>query len=254
MRFKANIVRYLSGKIMLGGLTLIFLLGSGCGVHSPANTQKKSAIRALIVAGGSSHDFDKWYGEVEVATLEKDGFASVKYTSNMGEVLPQLADLDVLILANNQAMEDPALRKAIFAFVAAGKGLIIAHAGLWYNWTDWPEYNQQLAGGGSKSHDKYGPFEVTVVDTKHPVTRGVPKKFSLSDERYHYKPDPAGPGIKILASSSVQGSKEIYPSVFVVNNPTARIVGFALGHDAESHDLAAFQTLLRNAVKWVSRK
>ncbi|MET4083753.1 type 1 glutamine amidotransferase [Pedobacter sp. UYP30] len=254
MRSNVVFIRFLSGKIMLTSLILLSLLGSGCGVQSSANTQKKSAIRTLIVGGGSSHDFDKWYKEVDVATLEKDGFASVKYTSNVSEVLAQLANLDVLILANNQPMEDPALRKAIFAFVAEGKGLIIAHAGLWYNWKDWPEYNQQLAGGGSNSHDKYGPFDVTVVDTKHPVTKGVPEKFNLSDERYYYKPDPSGPGIKVLASSSAQGSEVIYPSVFVVNNSKARIVGIALGHDAASHDLPAYQILLRNAVKWVSRK
>ena len=247
-------IRYLSGKFMLVGLIMLSMLGSGCGVQSSANNQKKSAIRTLIVGGGSSHDFDKWYKEVDVATLQKDGFASVKYTSNVGEILPQLKDIDVLILANNQPMEDPALRKAIFAFVDEGKGLIIAHAGLWYNWKDWPEYNKQLAGGGSNGHDSYGPFDVKIVDTKHPVTKGVPENFNLSDERYYYKTDPAGPGIKILASSSGKGAEVIYPSVFVINNQKARIIGFALGHDAASHDLPVYHTLLRNAVKWVSRK
>lgn len=254
MRSNEVFIRYLTPRIMLAGLIILSLLGIGCAIHSSASTQKKSAIRTLIVGGGSSHNFDKWYREVDVATLEKGGFASVKYTSDMSEVLPQLKDIDVLILANNQPMEEPALRKAIFAFVAQGKGLIIAHAGLWYNWEDWPEYNQKLAGGGSNGHDKYGPFDVTVIDTKHPVTKGVPGKFSLNDERYYYKADPAGPGIKVLASSSVKGNDVIYPSVFVINNPKARIVGFALGHDSASHDLPAYQTLLRNAVKWVSRK
>lgn len=242
-------------KRMLACLFILALLGSSCGVQSPANAQKKSAsIRTLIVGGGSSHNFDKWYKEVDVATLEKDGFAAVKYTSNVSEVLPQLKDLDVLILANNQPMEDPELRKAIFAFVAEGKGLILAHAGLWYNWKDWPEYNLQLAGGGSNGHNKYGPFDVTVADTKHPITRGLPEKFSLSDELYYYKEDPKGPGIKVLANASAQGADVIYPSVFVINNPKARIVGLALGHDSASHDLPTYQTLLRNAVKWVSRK
>jgi type 1 glutamine amidotransferase len=254
MRSNVVFIRHLLGKITLTALSVLALLGSSCTIHAPANAQKKSAIRTLIVGGGSSHNFDKWYKEVDVATLEKEGFAAVKYTSVVSEILPQLANLDVLVLTNNQPMEDPELRKAIFAFVAEGKGLVLAHAALWYNWKDWPEYNLQLAGGGSRGHDKYGPFEVTVVDTKHPVTGGVPEKFSLSDERYYYKPDPNAAGIKILASSSVQGSDLIYPSVFVINHPKARIVGLALGHDSASHDLPAYQTLLRNAVKWVSRK
>ncbi len=255
MKSNVFLIRYLSGRIMLATLFMLAVLGSGCSVQSPANAQKKStAIRTLIVGGGSSHNFDKWYKEADVATLAKDGFADVKYTSNVSEILPQLAEVDVLILANNQPMEDPELRKAIFGFAAAGKGLILAHAGLWYNWKDWPEYNLQLAAGGSNGHDKYGPFEVTVVDAKHPVTSGVPEKFSLSDELYYYKADPKGPGIKVLASASVKGSDVVYPSVFVINNSKARIVGLALGHDSSSHDLPAYHTLLRNAVKWVSRK
>jgi uncharacterized protein len=253
---KSNVIfiRHLLGKMTLTTLVLFALLGSSCTIHSPANAQKKSAIKTLIVGGGSSHNFDKWYKEVDVATLEKDGLATVKYTSNVSEILPQLADLDVLVLTNNQPMEDPELRKAIIAFAAKGKGLVLAHAALWYNWKDWPEYNLQLAGGGSRGHDKYGAFDVTVTETRHPVTKNVPEKFNLADERYYYKVDPNGPGVKILAESSVQGNDMIYPSVFVINHPKARIVGLALGHDSASHDLPAYQALLRNAVKWASRK
>jgi len=254
MKSNVAFIRQLLGKITLTTLVILALFLGGCTVQTPANAQKKSAIRTLIVGGGSSHNFDKWYKEVDVATLEKDGLAAVRYTSDVSEILPQLANLDVLILTNNQPMEDPELRKAIIAFAAEGKGLILAHAALWYNWKDWPEYNLYLAGGGSRGHDKYGAFDVTVTDTKHPVTRDVPEKFNLSDERYYYKADANGPGIKILASSSVQGNEVVYPSVFVINHPKARIVGLALGHDSASHDLSAYQALLRNAVKWVSRK
>lgn len=256
MKWNAFFLRLLPVKLpVLASLFVLLLSLSGCAVHSPANAQKKNkAIRTLLVGGGSSHDFDKWYKEVDTKTLEEGGLAAVTYTNDVGSILSKLADIDVLFLANNQPMEDPELRKAIFAFVNAGKGLVLAHAALWYNWKDWPEYNLQLVSGGSRGHDKYGPFEVTVNDTKHPVTKGVDQKFSLKDERYYYKADPAGPGIKILANSSVEGSPNIYPSVFVVNNPKARIVGLALGHDAESHDLPVYQKLLRNAVKWVSYK
>nr|WP_068890635.1 ThuA domain-containing protein [Pedobacter panaciterrae] len=256
MKLKTLFFKLLTAK--WSTLITLFVLAislCSCAVHSPANAQKKSkAIRILMVGGGSSHDFDKWYKEVDVNTLEKDGLATVTYTSDVNTILSKLSDIDVLMLTNNQPMKDPDLRKAIFAFVNSGKGLVLAHAALWYNWKDWPEYNAQLVSGGSNGHDKYGSFEVTVVDAKHPVTKGVDQKFTLKDERYYYKPDPTGPGIKVLANSSVAGSTDIYPSVFTVNHPKARIVGLALGHDAESHDLPVYQMLLRNAVKWVSAK
>jgi type 1 glutamine amidotransferase len=244
---KLKIVQW--SKVTAVLLLAVFTLG----LQHTAEAKKK-AIRVLMVGGGSSHDFDKWYKGVDVNTLQRDGLATVTYTSDVSTILGHLPEIDVLMLANNQPMEDPALRKAIFAFVAAGKGLVLAHPALWYNWQDWPEYNKQLVSGGSNGHDAYGLFNVTVVNKKHPVTKGVDAKFSLKDELYYYKVDPSGPGINILAQAQREGSNDIFPSVFVVNHPKARILAIALGHDAESHELPAYQTLLRNAVKWVSRK
>ena len=32
----------------------------------------------------------------------------------------------------------------------AGKPLILLHPGLWYNWNNFPEWNREVAGGGSR--------------------------------------------------------------------------------------------------------
>ncbi|MCF2491595.1 ThuA domain-containing protein [Dyadobacter sp. CY347] len=211
----------------------------------------KKAIRVLLVGGGSSHDFDKWYKGTDVETLQKDGFATVEYTSDPTTILPKLKDIDVLLLANNQPIADDATRKAIFAFADAGKGLVLAHPALWYNWKDWPEYNQKLVGGGSKGHDKYGPFDVKITK-KHPVTKNVPETFHLDDELYYQIPDESGSPIEVLATAKAATSDKVFPSIFIVKYPKGRIVGIALGHDAASHTIAPYQTILRNAVQWAS--
>ena len=108
-----------------------------------------------------------------------------------------------------------------------------------------------VVSGGSRGHDRYGEFEVTVTDADHPVMQGVPQSFTLKDELYYFKVDDSGPGIDILAEASSEESGP-FPSVFVIKHPKTKIVGFALGHDGESHDLEAYQTVLRNAVKWVA--
>lgn len=216
-------------------------------------TEKKAkSIRTLVVGGGASHDFDKWYKQADVKTLENKGFATVTYTDNTDSIAAYLPEIDVLYLANNQPISNPEVRKAIFDFVNAGKGLVLGHAALWYNWKDWPEYNQQLVSGGSRGHDKYGNFNVNIVNAKHPITKGV-KNFSLDDELYYYEVDPAGPGIEVLAEASREGSDKTYPSVFVIKNPKAKIVGIALGHDAASHELPQYQQLLRNAIEWAAK-
>nr|WKN36074.1 ThuA domain-containing protein [Tunicatimonas sp. TK19036] len=220
------------------------------GFRTSGETTAKS-IRTLIVGGGSSHDFDQWYKQADAETLEKKGFATVTYTDHTDSIAAYLPETDVLYLANNQPISDPEVRQAIFDFVESGKGLVLGHAALWYNWADWPDYNQQLVSGGSRSHDKYGNFNVAIVE-KHPVTKGV-KSFSLDDELYHYELDAAGPGIEVLAEASMADSDQSYPSIFVVKHPKGRIVGFALGHDAASHDLPQYQQLLRNAIQWAGK-
>lgn len=234
-------------------IAFTFLL-TQCKVSSSAGSSRSKGINILMVGGGSSHDFDRWYKQADAETLQRDGFATVSYTSNPDSILYYLPNADVLYLSNNQPINNPAVRQAIFNHVNAGKGLVLAHAALWYNWKDWPEYNLQLASGGSRGHNKYGSFDVTVVNQSHPVTKGVENKFTLKDELYYYTPDPAGAGVEVLANASAAGSDKIYPSVFVIKHSKAKIVGIALGHDAESHDIAPYQNLLRNAVQWVAGK
>lgn len=237
-------------KIIASLLLLLAMVANN--VLAEVNPAKKKAIRVLLVGGGSSHDFDRWYKQEDVQTLQKGGLATVEYTSDPSTILAKLKDIDVLYLSNNQPIADEATRKAIFAFVDAGKGLVLAHPALWYNWSDWPEYNQKLVGGGSKGHDKYGPFEVTITQ-KHPVTKGVAVSFKLDDELYYFKPDAAGTPIEVLATAKAETSDKVFPSIFIVKYPKGRIVGIALGHDAKSHTIEPYQTLLRNAVTWAAK-
>jgi len=209
-------------------------------------------IKVLMLGGGDAHDYEKWFKGTDVATLGKDGFADVRYLDNMDSIRFYLNDADVLFITNNQPIKDPANRKAIMDFVNSGKGLVLGHAAMWYSWSDWPEFNRQLVSGGSRGHDRYGSFNVEVVDKNHPVTQGVPARFTLDDELYYQKIDPDGPGIEVLATASKEEGSEVFPSVFIVNHPKTKIVAIALGHDNASHDLDAYQTLLRNAVEWVT--
>lgn len=242
-------------KILRACLVLAILMGFGAAESKGGERPgKKKVIRVLLVGGGESHNFDRWYKEEDVATLEKDGFAKVEYTSDPTTILSKLGDIDVLFLSNNQPIKDEATRKAIFAFADAGKGLILAHPALWYNWKDWPEYNQKLVGGGSKGHNKYGAFDVTVVNKKHPVMKGVPATFNLKDELYYLKADPTGTPTEVLATAKAKEADAVFPSITIVKYPKARIVGIALGHDAESHTIEPYKTILRNAVKWAAGK
>jgi type 1 glutamine amidotransferase len=210
-------------------------------------------VRALAVGGGSSHDFKRWFGEADKATLLETKPAWLDYIENPAAIAEAIPNLDVLVLSTNQPLPSEA-RKAIADFAGAGKGLLLIHPALWYNWANFPEYNRDLVGGGARSHDKYGEFEVEILVPDHPITAGLPKKFKISDELYHAVPDPQGAKITVLAQATSPVTGKTFPQIWVTQHPNARIACITLGHDGKAHELPEFKTLLKNAFRWVARK
>jgi len=221
---------------------------------APSPMQWGPGVKTLIFGGGSSHDFGRWFNQADTALLRMGGKASVNYTDKPPAVLPALKDIDVLYLSSNQPLPDSSLHKAIFDFADAGKGLLLVHPGLWYNWKNWPEYNRQLVGGGASSHDKFGEFEVTVGETSHMIMTGVPATFKISDELYHFQRDEQGPPIQVLATGKSPITGKTFPVVWLVKHPKARIACVTLGHDGKAHEHPAFQAILQNSAAWAAGK
>ncbi|NBV21275.1 MAG: hypothetical protein EBS05_05055 [Proteobacteria bacterium] len=213
-----------------------------------------AGTKVLLIGGGSSHDFQRFFNLADVALLKAAGKYSVNYTESPLDFVDHVKSVDVLVLSvNTPAFTTPEARKALFDHVAAGKGVVLLHAGVWYNYKDWPEYNRLLAGGGSRGHDRLGEYEVKVTNATHPIMKGVPATFRITDELYYYTPDTEGTPIEVLATATSTLKPGTYPQVFIVKHPQARIAGLTLGHDARAHDLPEFKTLLMNEIDWVKK-
>ena len=211
-------------------------------------------VKTLIVGGGASHDFPRWFRHADSATLSEGQFAEVVYTDKVVEISSRLDGIDVLCLSNNQPLPGSKLRKGVFELVESGRGLVLVHAALWYNWQDWPEYNLTLAGGGTRGHDPLGNFTVTVASPRHPVMAGVPKSFEIVDELYRFRKDPKGAAIDVLATAKSPRDGKTFPVVWTTKNPKGRIVCVTLGHDGRAHKHVAFRTILRNSVAWAAKR
>jgi type 1 glutamine amidotransferase len=159
----------------------------------------------------------------------------------------------MLVLSANQPISAET-RQALIDFANAGKGIIALHPGTWYAWNNFPQWNKEIIGGGTKGHDALGPYTVRLTNTTHPITKGVPESFDITDELYNYTADPSGNPIEVLATATSPKTGKTFPQVFIVRHPKARIVGLTLGHDARAHDLPAYQALLKNAVLWAAGK
>lgn len=215
----------------------------------------KAGTKVLLIGGGSSHDFQKFFNLADTATLNAAGGMSINYTEDATVAAKELANADVAVISTNQgSFSAQPFRAALKEFTDAGKGLVLLHPGLWYNFNDWADYNKVYAGGGSRGHDRLGEFEVTVTQPQHPLLKGVSPSFKITDELYWYTVDSAGSAVDVLATATSKQKPGTYPQVFTVKHAKAKIVGLTLGHDARAHDLPEYKTLLVNAVKWASAK
>ncbi len=218
----------------------------------PERSGSAAPPRILIVGGGTSHDFRRWFGERDVETLEELGREWIAYTEDPDACRTLLGELEVLILCTNQPLEDAALRAAIFDSVERGGGLLLVHASTWHNWPDWPEFNEELVGGGARSHEDYRSFAVRRAESVHPILDGVPASFTIEDELYRLEPAPTARSEVLAWGRSLETGAE-YPVVWVRSYGRGRIAATTLGHDGSAHDNRWYQRLLLNAVQWLRR-
>ena len=209
-----------------------------------------NALQITVMGGGSSHNFEEFFGVADGLVLSQAGQNSVHYTESLTELERLLPETEVLMISNNKPF-DAANKASIFEHVSAGMSMLIFHPSTWYNWKDWPEYNRELVGGGSNSHEPLQEFEVEVVKPNHPIMKGVPRKFRITDELYRWEKERGGTPVEVLAIGRGIESGAEFPVVWVVKHPKAKIVGNTLGHDEDAHGLSAYQKILSNSLDWV---
>jgi uncharacterized protein len=254
MHFRKAIPRFSSSKYILRivAIAIFAVLLGPC--STPGLGKAKLHLQVFIMGGGTSHNFTQSYQQADSQTLIKAG-DTVRYTDSWAQLSGALNKTNVLIQASNQMPSpEPALRNTIMTFVNTGGGLLVVHAGLWYNWEAWPDYNRILIGGGSRSHDKLGDFEVTVTHPEHPIMKGIPAKFMIHDELYHQEIDPSGSPVDVLAIATSPLTGKTYPSIWVVKGSRGRIACIALGHDQDSHSNPVYVHLLTNSTNWLAQK
>lgn len=216
-----------------------------------AKPAERATAKVVLLGGGSSHDFSRWFDKEDRAILADVVGDDVIYTGSTQGLAQRLAGARVLVLSTNQpiAAED---QRAIVAFVENGGGLLILHPGAWRNWKDWREHTE-LAGGGTSSHEDFAAFDVTTVEAErgHALLAGVPATFRIEDELYRFERAPDARGMTVLATGRSLSTAKEYPVLWTLARAKGRVVGLTLGHDGRAHELPAFRTLLQNAVRYL---
>ncbi|MEO5714425.1 MAG: ThuA domain-containing protein [Luteolibacter sp.] len=243
--------------ILLSAVALVPALGLAA-PQDPESTDPTAAkfagrtaskpLRVLLAGSGSSHDFPRFFLGTDAQTLTATGGMDVAATPNLEEVLTLLPQADVLVFSgNHDQWGKPEFQKLLNEFADSGKGLVFVHAATWTHPT-WENYNRRFIAGATSSHGK-GEFTVTVKNAAHPIMKGVPATFHITDESYRHEFLEQAK-VQVLAENTHEG--KTHASIWLTEDPKTKIVNITLGHDDAAHDNAAYKTILINSVNWVA--
>jgi type 1 glutamine amidotransferase len=153
---------------------------------------------------------------------------------------------------------------AIQQFISRGKGFIGVHAaGLTGSQFTRPghsywQWYQQLMGNAVYSpHPPLQQGTVIIEDHDHPVTRHLPKSFSIRDEWYEFEKSPRE-NIHVLATADESTYKPAHPMgdhPIIWTNPNYdRVLYIGIGHDTSICADTNYTTLLKDAINWAASK
>ena len=141
----------------------------------------------------------------------------------------------------------PAQLAGLQEFVSRGGGFVPLH----FSTANANDDFIAFVGARFRGHPPHSPMTVGVVDTEHPVTRGLPT-IEIEDECYQSDFPDRGT-IHVLQTSHHQSGIDGEPSAWVREVGQGRIFYSALGHDARSFSNPVLRDLLTRGIRWTAR-
>jgi len=242
-------------------LLVVFLVALGMGGVCFCQADAAEPVRVLILSGRNNHNWRETTPALENIYKQSGRFVADVMDDPAKLSAGVLAGYDVVV-SNWAAWPDVNGRqwgseaeKAFVDFVAGGKGFALFHAAS-ATLHNWPDY-QDMAGAtwklGATGHGPIHTFDVSIADSTHPVTAGMPD-FSIRDELWHRMGK--RPNIRILceafSSKDARGSGRTEPVVICTEFGKGRCFYNILGHDATTMQNTAWQSLMLRGTEWAA--
>lgn len=246
----------------------------------------ESRLKVLVIDGQNNHKWDITTPVLKHA-LESSGAFTVEVSTTPPKGAdaaaweawnPQFSDYAVVVSNYNGELWPEKVRTAFDAYVSGGGGFVAVHAAN-NSFPEWAEYNRMIAVGGWGGRDEnsgpwlyvkdgklfrdisagkggaHGPqheFVVEVVNSDHPVTRGLPKRWlHTKDELYSRLRGPSE-GVEILAAAKSDLTAELEPSLMVIQHGKGRVFHTTLGHADYSMLCRGFYLTLQRGAEWAA--
>jgi type 1 glutamine amidotransferase len=247
-------------------------------------------IRVMLLDGESGGPYHKWALNTPVLKkeLEETGLFQIEVvtappsTGDLSAFHPDFSKYQVVV-SNYDAPDWPADVKSSFEqYMKNGGGLVTVHAAD-NAFGQWAAYNQMIGIGGWRGrteasgpfwffkdgqitsdsspgkagqHGARQPFLVTIRDSNHPITKGLPKTWMhQGDELYSALRGP-GEHMIVLATAhsdpANRGTGRDEPQLMVLSYGKGRVFHTTMGHDVNALSCVGFITTFQRGTEWAA--
>jgi type 1 glutamine amidotransferase len=241
-------------------VAILAAVAAGPASAADAPKAKPQKLRVLLTVGG--HDFEQEPFYAMFKAMPNITYTKADMPKDAGLLKPGLErDFDVVVMYDMVGGITPEQQKAFVELLNKGIGVVSLHHNMGAH-QGWEGFHKIIGGyfctkdtvidgkpykTSTWDHDQ--DMNVTVVDPKHPITRGL-KDFAIHDETY--KGYWVSPDVKLLLKTDhPKNSPEI---AWVGQFGKSRVFYLMLGHDSQAWKNPAFTELLTRGIRWAAAK
>ncbi len=249
-------------------------------------------IRVMLLDGESGGPYHKWQLITPLLKkqLEETGLFQVDVVTappangDYSNFKPEFTKYQVIVM-NYDAPDErwsAELKASFEKYISNGGGLVIVHAAN-NAFGRWKEFNEMIGVGGWRGRDENSgplwyfkdgklqsdntpgkagnhgarqPYQITLRDTTHPITKGLPKVWMHQGDELYTNLRGPGKNMNVLgtafADPSNRGTNRDEPLLMTLSYGKGRVFHNALGHDIVAMSCVGFATTFQRGTEWAA--